>query len=494
MDVQLSAGDRETLPDCAKGLRSESGYDELEFYLDDVLKHSISGEVDWQQKSYAVTGSGSHTLKWRYVKDSSASDGSDCGWVDCLQWSGYIPVAVPTVWDAISYTYDPAGRRIAKAYDDTTVVKYLYDGDHCIAEYDSSDQLLRKFIYGPGVDQPICMIEAADAGATYYYHFDGLGSVAALSDEDGDTVHLYEYSVYGRVAASDPNHANPFMFTGRRFDADTGLYYYRARYYNPYIGRFLQTDPGAGEYSINSYAYCKNNPTVWLDPSGEECPPPLHMGWNRPGVFKSGPIKARQLEWHYFYGDGLPLTYTGNEAARIFLEDRHAKKSIESALWIHASLLSRYTENGATGCYHQDFTAQVETHWWLLLLNKYRVKFYLHIGTIIGHGTWTHGKRTSRDTGETEVIVTFKAKFTWYDKCDLHPWRPGMPKEQGWYPEDNALAFFAWYWDHCGLIGLLDGHSSQGYELFIESDMITVSIIFPEKSPGNYVCRWGPLD
>ena len=86
---------------------SESGCDELEFYLDDVLKHSISGEVDWQQKSYAVTGAGSHTLKWRYVKDSSASDGSDCGWVDCLQWSGYIPVAVPTVWDAISYTYDP---------------------------------------------------------------------------------------------------------------------------------------------------------------------------------------------------------------------------------------------------------------------------------------------------------------------------------------------------------------------------------------------------
>ena len=76
---------------------SESGYDELEFYRDDVRQHSISGEMDWRQKSYTVTGPGSHTLKWRYVKDSSASDGSDCGWVDCLQWSGYIPVAVPTV-------------------------------------------------------------------------------------------------------------------------------------------------------------------------------------------------------------------------------------------------------------------------------------------------------------------------------------------------------------------------------------------------------------
>jgi len=55
-------------------------------------------------------------------------------------------------------------------------------------------------------------------------HYDGLGSVVALSDAAGDTVQLYEYSVYGQVAASDPNHPNPFLFTGRRFDTDTGLY------------------------------------------------------------------------------------------------------------------------------------------------------------------------------------------------------------------------------------------------------------------------------
>jgi len=102
-----------------------------------------------------------------------------------------------------------------------------------------------------------------------YYHYDGLGSVVALSDSNGDTVQTYEYSVYGQVAAEDPNFlTNPYMFTGRRFDIETGLYYYRARYYNPYVGRFLQTDPVGYGAGINWYLYCRNNPVGLVDPSG----------------------------------------------------------------------------------------------------------------------------------------------------------------------------------------------------------------------------------
>jgi RHS repeat-associated protein len=142
------------------------------------------------------------------------------------------------------------------------------DGDQCIAEYDANDVLLRKYVYGPGIDQPICMIEVADANAAYFYHFDALGSVVALSDADGETVQVYEYDVYGQVAASDPNHPNRFMFTGREFDAETGLYYYRARYYNPTIGRFLQTDPTGYADGLNLYQYCSNNPWNRTDALG----------------------------------------------------------------------------------------------------------------------------------------------------------------------------------------------------------------------------------
>ncbi len=156
------------------------------------------------------------------------------------------------------------------------MTKYVYDGDQCIAEYDGSDVQLRKYVYGPGIDQPICMIEVADANAAYFYHYDALGSVVALSDAAGDTIQVYEYDVYGQVAASDPNHTNPFLFTGRRLDPETGLYYYRARYYNPALGRFLQTDPIGYEGGMNIYAYCANNSTNCIDPSG--------LAWEDPAL------------------------------------------------------------------------------------------------------------------------------------------------------------------------------------------------------------------
>jgi RHS repeat-associated protein len=173
----------------------------------------------------------------------------------------------------MSVAYDAQNRVVSRTINGVTTY-YAYDGWNLIEELDASGNALARYIHGPQADE---MLARINPSGTVYYIQDGNQNVTALTDESGAVKERYSYDVYGTPSIFNASglslqvsgFQNRFLFTGREFISQIGLYDYRNRVYSPGLGRFLQTDPirfDAGD--VNIYRYVGNNPVNWVDPWG----------------------------------------------------------------------------------------------------------------------------------------------------------------------------------------------------------------------------------
>jgi len=207
-------------------------------------------------------------------------------------------VTLPGSGGTVSFKYDSFGRRIQKSFTTganpptTTIINYIYDGDNGIEEVDPNGSVLARYSQGLNIDEPLAMLR----GSTSYYQADGLGSVTSLSNAAGALAQTYTFDSFGKQTAASGSLTNPFRYTGRESDVETGLYYYRTRYYDQNAGRFLNEDPvGFNGGGSNFYRYVNENPLTLVDPFG------LAPGCRNCSIF----VKCRGVQYKHLGRSGF---------------------------------------------------------------------------------------------------------------------------------------------------------------------------------------------
>jgi RHS repeat-associated protein len=159
-----------------------------------------------------------------------------------------------------------AGRLVqvyANGGANVTPMDYL--GTTLIAEMNGSNQLIRRYVHGPGDDAPLVWYEGSGTSDKRWLHADERGSIVAITDTSGNAIAINRYDEYGIPASTN---VGRFQYTGQAWIPELGMYYYKARIYSPTLGRFMQTDPIGYDDGLNWYDYVGGDPVNAKDTSG----------------------------------------------------------------------------------------------------------------------------------------------------------------------------------------------------------------------------------
>ena len=313
------AGNRTSKTNYLNGITSNYGYDAIyellqvtqgggttESYNYDAVGNRLSS-LGMNPYSYNTSNELTSTPGGSYTYDANGNTLADAqGRSFTWDFENRLTQVVNPGVGTTTFRYDPFGRRIQKSGPLGTT-NYLYDGANLIDETDNAGSVLAKYTQPEQIDEPLAELRA---GAASYYQQDGVDAVTSLSSSAGALAKTYSYDSFGKVTASTGTLTNPFQYTGRELDSETGLHYYRARYYDPNAGRFVSEDPIGVQGGINLYAYVDNNPMNFVDPGGltKTCVPygdampffwwtsygpsvPI-SGWRYTGYFIEGGAKA----------------------------------------------------------------------------------------------------------------------------------------------------------------------------------------------------------
>jgi RHS repeat-associated protein len=251
-----NAGNRTAKTDQRAAVTSSYGYDAIyqllsatqagstteSYTYDPVGNRTASLGVSSYSNNSSNELTATSTASFTYDSNGSTASKTDSTGTTTYTWdyeNRLTRATLPGSGGAVSFKYDPFGRRIYKSSPSASSI-YAYDGADETEETNVVGSVVVRYTQGIGIDEPFAQLRS---GAISYYNIDGLGSVSSLTDPSGSILATYTYDSFGKLSATTGSIMNTRQYTAREIDSETNLYFYRARYYDPGVGRFISEDP-----------------------------------------------------------------------------------------------------------------------------------------------------------------------------------------------------------------------------------------------------------